>query len=174
MSVYKKLSLARVKLQSIKMNKSGHNKFAGFSYFEIGDFIPHINKIFDEVGLCGAISFLPEQAELWIYDTESDEKISFTSPIADATVKGCTPIQALGALHTYMRRYLWMLALEIVEHDMLDAVAGDKEPVDYKQILESAQNMTDLVNKWQTIPKNLHKSFAKVKDEMKLKLEDVA
>jgi hypothetical protein len=30
------------------------------------------------------------------------------------------PIQSLGATHTYLRRYLWLLALEIVEHDAVD------------------------------------------------------
>lgn len=48
------------------------------------------------------------------------ENITFTSYNADATVKGSTPIQSRGALQTYQRRYLYNMALEIVEADVLD------------------------------------------------------
>ena len=36
-------------------------------------------------------------------------------------MKGNQPIQNLGAVETYTRRYLWVAALEIVEHDALDS-----------------------------------------------------
>ena len=55
MSVFKKLSKARVMLQQVEMTKSGNNKFAGYKYFELADFMPHINRIFDELGLCGYV-----------------------------------------------------------------------------------------------------------------------
>jgi hypothetical protein len=41
--------------------------------------------------------------------------------MADANLKGCHPIQNLGAVETYTRRYLWVSAMEIVEHDALDS-----------------------------------------------------
>jgi hypothetical protein len=33
---------ARIRLQSTELKKSGLNKFAGYTYFELGDFIPAI------------------------------------------------------------------------------------------------------------------------------------
>ena len=39
MSVYSKLNEARVKFHSLKLEKTGHNKFAGYKYFELGDFL---------------------------------------------------------------------------------------------------------------------------------------
>jgi 16S rRNA (uracil1498-N3)-methyltransferase len=45
MSVYKKLQEARILLQNTKLNKSGKNKFAGFSYFELSDFIPQVTDV---------------------------------------------------------------------------------------------------------------------------------
>ena len=121
MSAHKKLMLARVKLQSTEMKKSGLNKFAGYSYFELGDFIPHIQTIFQEVGLCGVVSFDAIQATLCITDTEDGSQIVVTSPMAEANLKGAHPIQNLGAVLSYQRRYLWMAAMEIVEHDIIDA-----------------------------------------------------
>lgn len=125
MSVHKKLMQARIKLQGIELKKSGQNKFAGYSYFELGDFLPAIQQIFHDVGLCGVVSYDTEYAKLCITDVEDSTVIVITSPMAEANLKGTHPIQNLGAVETYQRRYLWMTAMEIVEHDILDA----SEPV---------------------------------------------
>jgi len=127
--VHKKLMQARISLQEAPLKKSGHNKFAGYSYFELGDFIPTINKIFNEVGLCGVVSYDTEIASLTITDTDDGTSLVITSPMADANLKGCHPIQNLGAVETYTRRYLWVTAMEIVEHDALDSSAPLKEQV---------------------------------------------
>ena len=121
MGVHKKLMDARILLQQAPLKKSGHNKFAGYSYFELGDFLPTINQIFSRVGLCGVVSFDKELATLTITDTEDSTEIKLTSPMAEANLKGCHPIQNLGAVETYTRRYLWVSAMEIVEHDALDS-----------------------------------------------------
>lgn len=124
-NVYKKLQAARVKLQSKELKKSGKNKFAGYEYFELGDFIPSIQDIFAQMGLCGVISYGQTVASLTIYDSEAEGHITFESPMSSAALKGCHEVQNLGAVQTYLRRYLWMTALEIVEHDPLDASTGD-------------------------------------------------
>lgn len=127
MSVHKKLMEARVKLQGIKLKKSGQNKFAGYSYFELGDFLPEIQQIFHDIGLCGVVSYDIEYARLCITDVQDGTSIVITSPMAEANLKGTHPIQNLGAVETYQRRYLWMTAMEIVEHDILDASEPVKE-----------------------------------------------
>lgn len=132
--VYAKLQKARIKLQYSSIKKSGHNKFAGYQYFELGDFLPTINDIFNELGLCSVISFDKELATLRIVDTDNGGAITFTSPMADANLKGCHPIQNLGAVETYSRRYLYVTALEIVEHDSLDATTGQEAPKSAKPI----------------------------------------
>jgi len=120
---------ARVKLQSTEMKKSGLNKFAGYSYFELGDFIPHIQTIFNEIGLCGVVSFNSEYATLCITDVDDGTVVVITSPMAEANLKGAHPIQNLGAVESYQRRYLWMTAMEIVEHDIIDsAPAAEPAP----------------------------------------------
>ena len=128
MSVYKKLQQARIKLQNTELKKSGRNKFAGYDYFELGDFLPAIQKICDEVGLCGVISYTTDMAFLNIYDVETEGCIVFSSPMSTAALKGCHEVQTLGAVQTYLRRYLWTAAFESVEHDALDATTGSSEP----------------------------------------------
>lgn len=173
MSIYKKLQEARVRLQTSKINKSGVNAFAKYSYFELGDYLPQIQAIFYDVGLCGIISFSPETAELNIYETEGEGKITITSPMSSAALKGCHEVQNLGAVQTYQRRYLWQSALEIVEHDALEATTGKEkqpEPVNYQAALEAVTNEEQLRKVWATIPKPLQAAFMATKDAMKAKL----
>jgi len=141
MNIYQKLQKARIALQNTALKKSGHNKFAGFKYFELSDLLPHINNIFDDLGLFSAFNIRDGLATLTIVDTdEPDKMVSFSSPIADASVKGTTPVQSLGAVHTYLKRYLYLNALEIIENDTLDANVGTgrlatEDPAKKKAIL---------------------------------------
>lgn len=124
-NVYQKLQCARVELQKMNIKKSGENKYSGFKYFELKDFIPLLNEILFRYGLTTNFSIAEEQAKLTVINVDKpEENILFTSPIAEAQLKGCTPIQAVGAVHTYMKRYLYLNALEIVEDDILDKNAG--------------------------------------------------
>jgi hypothetical protein len=118
---------ARMFLQQMSLKKSGHNKFAGYQYFELGDFLPQINEIFHGQGLCGVISYDTDYASLTITDVDDGTNIVITSPMVEANLKGAHAIQNLGAVETYQRRYLWMTAMEIVEHDALDSSAPIKE-----------------------------------------------
>ena len=138
--VHKKLMNARMALQSMSLKKSGHNKFAGYQYFELGDFLPQINEIFHSQGLCGVISYTKEYADLTITDVDDGTFITISSPMVEANLKGAHAIQNLGAVETYQRRYLWMTAMEIVEHDALDSSAPIKEE---KVIITPTQGIAD-------------------------------
>jgi hypothetical protein len=127
MSVYKKLQDARIRLQKEPLKKSGHNKFAGYHYFELGDFLPAIQRICSEMGLCGVVSFDHNMAYLQINDTEDGTSVMFTSPMSSAALKGCHDVQNLGAVQTYLRRYLWVNAFEIVENDAIEPVTNPNE-----------------------------------------------
>jgi hypothetical protein len=142
MNVYQKLNNARFKFHSIELKKSGHNKFAGYKYFELGDFIIPALNIFDEVGLASIISFSKEYADMRIINVEKPEEvITISSPMSSAALKGCHDVQNLGAVQTYLRRYLWVAALEIVEHDALDSSEPTKEAK--KVVITPAQGIAD-------------------------------
>lgn len=136
MKVCKKLVDVRNELQTMSLSKSGHNKFAGYKYFELGDFLPAIQTLFKKHGLCDVISFTQELATMVVYDVEDGSSVTFTSPMGSAQLKGCHEVQNIGAVETYQRRYLYVTALAIVEHDALDAVTGsqDSKPVEVKPV----------------------------------------
>ena len=123
--IYDKLQQARIALQSMELKKSGHNKFAGYKYFELGDFLPAVNNIFGSLGLCQTLEFDKELATMRIFDRDTGGQIKFTCPMASANLKGCHDVQNLGASITYITRYLLVMALAICEHDAIDA----SEPV---------------------------------------------
>jgi hypothetical protein len=141
MNVYQKLNAARAKFHSIELKKSGHNKFAGYKYFELADFIIPALEIFKEHGLTGIISFGKETADLRIINNENPEEvIVIESPMSSAALKGCHEVQNLGAVQTYLRRYLWVAALEIVEHDAIDSA-----PAKEKVIITPSQGIADSI-----------------------------
>jgi hypothetical protein len=131
MNVYQKLNEAREQFHKAKLKKSGHNKFANYYYFELGDFVIPALEIFKQIGLTSIISFGKEEASMTIVNNDKpEEKIIITSPMSSAALKGCHEVQNLGAVQTYLRRYLWVAALEIVEHDALDGTVGsDKKTI---------------------------------------------
>lgn len=137
MSIHAKLMKARLMLHGKRLEKTGHNKFAGYTYFELGDFLPAVQEIFASLELCGIVSYTAELAKLTITDIEKpSEYIEITSPMGSAALKGCHEVQNIGAVETYQRRYLWVTAMEIVEHDALDAVTGKDAPASAKSITQ--------------------------------------
>ena len=126
-NIYQKLQKARVTLQEMNLKKSGKNKYAGFTYYELGDFLPAINEICNKIGLCPIINFDDQYATMKIYDCDNaDIYIEFTSPMKEIEQKGCNPIQSLGGGGTYSRRYLYLTAFEIVENDFYDGISGSE------------------------------------------------
>lgn len=86
-----------------------------------------MQNIFSEFGLCGVISFASDMATLTITDIDGGGQITITSPMSTAALKGCHEVQQLGAVQTYLRRYLWVAALEIVEHDAVERIAASNK-----------------------------------------------
>ena len=128
-SVHRKLSEARKKFHTLELKKSGKNTFANYDYFELGDFLIPALTVFDEIGLGATISFTAELATMTIRDLDNpDDAIELTSPMGSAALKGCHEVQNISAVETYQRRYLWVAALEIVEHDALDKTTGKEKP----------------------------------------------
>jgi hypothetical protein len=145
MSAYAKLMTARIELQSQTLKKSGHNKFANYSYFELGDFLPVIQTIFHKHKMAGVVSFGAELATLTIVDLEDNSQVVITSPMSSAALKGCHEVQNLGAVQTYIRRYLWVAALEIVEHDAIDSAPPKEAPSKPSRAIRSRNEVETLV-----------------------------
>lgn len=127
MTIFEKLNEARLRFQNANVKKSGKNAYAGYSYYELSDILPFINQIANELKFCCIVNFTNEEAKLDFCDLEKDERITFTSPMSEVNLKGGQPAQNLGAVQTYLKRYLYQNCFEIVEDDTLDATMNPNE-----------------------------------------------
>lgn len=148
LNVYQKLILARKRFLERNVKKSGVNRQLEFQYFELQDIVPSATRIFQNLGLLGVVQFPPVEknaetglasepvATMTVLNTDRpSETIDFMVPYreveqikSNAGKSVTNPLQALGSSVTYLRRYLWMLAMDIVEQDDVDAMLGQQEP----------------------------------------------
>lgn len=156
MNVYQKLMQARIDFMNAGISKSGKNRTLAFKYFELNDIVPAAMTIFSQYGLIPLVSFSEEAATLTIVNMENPkETILFTSPnhFPDEN-RGTNKAQMVGAMETYQRRYLYMMALDICEPDSFDGTfqtPKEKEqdnvrqmpPVSPTERIELTKQMTD-------------------------------
>lgn len=141
LNVYGKLAVARCKFLESGIKKEGKNTYAEFKYFRLDEIIPVKQRIFKEVGLCDTISFYNDKAELALVNVDNpDQVIYFSTPLAEDESLIKNPIQKLGAVQTYIRRYLYMLALDIIESDAIEATTGKPVDEDSKPVAETKKS----------------------------------
>lgn len=143
LNIFQKIQKARVELQKRDIKKTGFNKFSNYKYFELGDFLPHINEICLNVGLYTEFRYTPEIATLYVIDSDNPEdKRYWDTPVKIPTLKGCSEIQAIGGSQTFARRYLYNMAFEIAENDVIDSGTIDEDAEEGKRKISKASVLT--------------------------------
>ena len=122
LNIYQRLALVREKFASAGITKSGKNMQLKSKYFELDDIVPIAMPLFHEQNLIPMVNFTKDDAAMTILDmTDPQTTIVFTAPMREWLGNAAvTPVQALGATETYMRRYLYQQALDIVEADEME------------------------------------------------------
>lgn len=136
-NIYQRLQHARLDLQATKLKKSGRNNHAKYDYFELADFLPTVQMLLHKHGLCGVMTFTAETATLRIIEmAAAGDYVIFSCPMSTAKLPACHEVQNLGAVITYIRRYLYTVAMEIVEHDAIEQLTAAPAP---KQTAKAVQ-----------------------------------
>lgn len=86
-----------------------------------------------------------EQAHLVVYDVESEDTIEFTKETRECSLSAAQPIQNLGSKTTYMKRYMYMDAFEIVENDKIEEETGKPEPKIEKKATKASKPKVEAV-----------------------------
>lgn len=141
MNIYEKIMTARLEFLNSNPTKTGYNKFQNFKYFELVDIVPIATKICCKLGLYTHINIADGKAEMFVANTESSNINESVVYQIDAPMvredKFNTMLQDTGRAETYLRRYLYMLFLDITENDSVDAADqqgnGFKTAKQYKQ-----------------------------------------
>lgn len=124
--IYQELQAVRFELSQSDLHKSGRNKHLNFQYFELKDFLPTATKLLNEHGLTPVFRIEIDPAGIeyaFLTIIKGNEQIIFKAPTAEPQASN-NPIQMLGSKITYMRRYMFMIALDVIEDDSVD---NDKE-----------------------------------------------
>ena len=129
MNVLQKLVLARKKFLEKGVGKSGVNPHLEFKYFKLEDIVPEATEIFAEVGLLHVFSIKGDVASMVVYNTDDiNDFVEFTAPfivvkpiINKEGKQVSNDVADLGSSITYLRRYLYLMCLDIVEADEIDA-----------------------------------------------------
>ncbi len=121
----------RVALQNAGLKKSGKNKYAGFEYFELADFLPKLNELMLEEGLNDKFFIKEDYAILEIQKGEEINTYTmpfklFATPLNKNGQPSMQDIQYLGALNTYYKRYLYLNAFGITDGEIIDSM-GEPE-----------------------------------------------
>jgi hypothetical protein len=162
-NVYQKLIEAREKFLTSEINQSGKNMQLSFKYFELKDIVPTITHIFKKLGLLAVARFSDVVATLTIVNTDNpEETIEFPVPfnqiqpiVSNAGKQVTNDMQALGSSITYMRRYLYLIAMDICVNDEIEPsidkdinnrstapAAEKKAPATPEQRQEVKENLT--------------------------------
>lgn len=146
MNIYEKIQLIKEEFLKSNIKKSGENKFANFTYYELADITPKLIELCNKHKVFSSFSFTNELATLELINIEkTDEKVIYTSPMEELELKGCNKIQALGGTETYQRRYLYMSAFDIIENDLFDATSGTKQNESKPKYVSKNTDKEDLI-----------------------------
>lgn len=150
MNIYKKIQRIRKKLVDIGVTKSGINEDKDFQYFQLGDYLPQINKLGDEMGLMTKFDMTKDRGVLKIINIDnSEEVLEWELPTADLQMQDddgnqAEGIQIMKGKSTYMRRALFENAYEISVKDTVDNRGKKEEQKLDPRDTQALQEATDI------------------------------
>lgn len=143
LNIFQKIQKARVELQKKDLKKTGYNKYSNYKYFELGDFLPQINEICNNLGLYTEVQYKEKEATLTVFDCDNLESFrEWTTPVEVASLKGCSTIQNIGGTQSFARRYLYIMAFEVAETDVIDSGEVDQEAIEAVKKIDKSKVAT--------------------------------
>ena len=126
----------RVELQNSKIKKSGKNKYAGFEYYELSDFLPKLNELMQKEKVNDLFTIENDEVKLTLIKGEEKQEYKmpfriFETPLTKDGKQSMQDIQYLGALNTYYKRYLYLNAFGITDGEVIDTMNSEeiKKPI---------------------------------------------
>lgn len=131
-NIYQKLTEARAEFAKCGFSKNGRNDFSGYNYFRLDEILARATEINARIGICPVEYFTAENAILTLVNSEDNkDTVQFAVPMSTAKLKGCHEVQNLGAVISYLRRYLYQNAYAVCEAEMVDS--GEYPPEEEPQ-----------------------------------------
>lgn len=183
------MTAIKAELSKRKIPKSGKNKYSGFTYHELQDFMPHILELNNKHGVASTPQFLKDKGICTLKLVNVDDSTdSYTVVIpfveAEMLAKGGAPstvdaIQRIGSTITYNRRYLFMTAYDVVESDAVEKQIQNTKTINNIDIdstlkkLENQKDIKSLAEMWENLSgaEKANPQILAKKEELKNKLK---
>ena len=167
-NLYEKITNIKSDFLKANVKKSGKNKFANYTYYELADITPVLIELYKKYKVFTKFSYTKEFATLEIVNIENpNEREIYTSPMEELDLKGCNKIQALGGVETYQRRYLYLSAMDIIENDMFDAtISEEKDTQEQDKRKELIIRISQLMKEKQVLANEPSEHFGKNSADM--------
>jgi len=169
-TIHERMAIIKNELAKKTIKKSGHNKFAGFKYHELTDFIEHINELNFEHGVndCIQIDEVHNECRITLTNVNNvEDSYTIITPFREAEMLGkggaassVDAVQRMGSTITYNRRYLYMTAYNIQENDGVDGNEPPKAPAPKTITNENFAKGVDKVNKGEMFVPELEKALS--------------
>ena len=136
------------RLYAEKIEKTGKNTFQNFNFFELKDFLPRLIQFMNEEEINDQFTIENNEAILILnYKEEKNTYkipfVMFDTPLNKSGKESMQPIQYLGALNTYYKRYLYLNAFSIAENDVIDAMEQTETKQKSNSKRKDYEDMTD-------------------------------
>lgn len=169
----------RVELQNAKLKMSGKNEFAGFTYYELKDFLPKLNELMLEEKINDKFTIENEEVILTLIKGEEKQEykmpfVLFDTPLTFKKnksgeflkdkdgelikVPSMQDIQYLGALNTYYKRYLYLNAFGITDGDVISGMNPDESGGKVKTATQKQITMLEKYYKDENLTKLLEEN----------------
>lgn len=132
--LYFKIQQVKNDLNQQNLKMSGYNSYKDYNYFELKDFVPCAVKLMVKYGIASHFFVKDGNMYLQIIDKETGAWMQTHTPLKEVP-RTKIPIGDVGvlmkdqqAIHTYARRTLWLLVLELVEPILIEQDVDKKEP----------------------------------------------
>lgn len=116
----------------IRLGKDGKNKFANYSYFTPDSINAELTPLLLKYGVFCHFNLEKNDksyiARLEVSNADDNETIGYSIESPELEIRGANPVQSLGGLQTYLKRYLLMNVFNIADNkDDFDANEQNKK-----------------------------------------------
>ena len=122
MKLIQKIAKAKNEIKESKLKKEGKNKFSNYDYFTPPQIELLVNQVCALNGMLTKFDLIRDTlgifGRLTIFDTDSEESLSYDMATAIPEIKATNIAQQLGGCMTYTERYLKMSAFGITDANL--------------------------------------------------------
>lgn len=131
--IYRKLQQARIEMQKKAIEKNKYD-----DYERVSEFMLDTGQVFNNIGLCGIISYTSDSVVLTIVNTYSDmdkdKHITFSYPIYTEDLNLYNSIHNRILIESYQKLLIYIIALELSVDNVLSKITSKSAIIENNKI----------------------------------------